>query len=296
MNDFPERGATAKFAASVFYEDFNDIDVYVEDKAIGFAKVYSTLLSRLLADKLTISKVFPQGGRDAVVAKAKEFQAPDRRSIYIVDGDLYLICGEMIELPSNVLRLDRYCIENYLCDELAICEIMDEEHLTMTCDDFRAQVDFEGWRANSSRSFRSLFLIYAASHYLDSGIATTSRKFNDFISSKYADLDDAKVQAVCYGIKSALDAQYGADVVDSLVQEFEEVIDEAGCFITKYVSAKEYTLPMMLVRMRAHASIHCTNTALYNRLAKKCRLDALLKLKQEILNRVFPPATDRLIA
>ena len=39
-----ERRSSAKVAKSVFYEDFNDIDIYIEDTAPGYRKIFKELL------------------------------------------------------------------------------------------------------------------------------------------------------------------------------------------------------------------------------------------------------------
>jgi hypothetical protein len=107
MSDL-QRSEAARFAASVFFEDFNDVDVYVEDTAEGFSKIYGILLGRLLADRLTISRVFPLGGRTSVIAAAQREYTSQRKSVFIIDGDLYLLCGEREALPLNVIKIDLY--------------------------------------------------------------------------------------------------------------------------------------------------------------------------------------------
>ena len=60
----PARSETSKSAKSVFFEDVNDIDIFIEDTAIGFEKIYAILFSRVFSDAYSVEKVFPLGGRD----------------------------------------------------------------------------------------------------------------------------------------------------------------------------------------------------------------------------------------
>ena len=55
----PARSETSKSAKSVFFEDVNDIDIFIEDTAIGFEKIYAILFSRVFSDAYSVEKVFP---------------------------------------------------------------------------------------------------------------------------------------------------------------------------------------------------------------------------------------------
>lgn len=284
-----QRSEAARFAASVFYEDFNDVDVYVEDKADGFSKIYSILLGRLLAERLTVSRVFPLGGRDSVISASKAPRDQHRKSIFIIDGDLYLLCGEVKDVPDEIIRLDRYCIENYLVDDSAIMEILDDEHSSRRQDDFRDLLRLNEWRNENAPSFRKLFVTYAVAHYLDSGIPTVSRKYGAFVRNGKGDLDNEKFEAACQAISRELSEQFGRERFETLFSEFDNSVDASACFISKYVSAKDYTLPLVLVKMRAHVEIRSSNIALKIRMAKNCSLESLDNLKQEFFSRLFPP-------
>lgn len=282
IGEFLERTAAARYASSVFYEEFNDIDIYIEDTANGYEKLFAIILGRLLADRLTVTKVFPLGGRQKVIETARQAQNVERKSVYIIDGDLYLITGEREGIPNNVVTLDRYCIENYLIDERVIVDILDDEHPEKRKDDLAALFDFEHWLSSSRQKFTELFLLYAAAHHLQSGLPTISRPMKDLIRSNRAEVDAEKAQKIIEEIHSKLMEKFDEAQVTQLLAELQKNIDVNSCFVSKYVSAKDYTLPMLFVRMRSIWKLAATNLNIKMRLAKHCDLSSLQNVKAAI--------------
>lgn len=287
MNDDVERSSAAKFATSVFYDDMNDIDIYVEDTENVSAKIYTILFNRLLAEKLSVSKIFPLGGRSEVIDWAKKDLSNKRKSIFIIDGDLYLICGEKEQLPVNVIRLDRYCIENYLCDEKALIEILDDEEPIKQHGELINIFKFDDWKLQAIFPLEKLFMTYAVSHFFGSGHPTTSRKCSDILKNDKGNIDAVKVDIICQQIRNDLETQFGKESVANKYEDLIRNIDKTCCFITKYVSAKSYTLPIMLVRMRSTVDFRPKKLALKIRMAKHCDLRSLDNIKEKIYRHVF---------
>lgn len=284
MIELPERNEAAKFATSVFFEDFNDIDVYVEDTANGYEKIFSILLARLLAPKLTVTKVFGLGERNKVIEAATLYPDQRRKAVFLIDGDLYLLCGEQIQLPPNIISLDRYCIENFLLDEDSLLDIMDDEDPTKGIEELRNIFKFNEWRGNSAALFRKLFIIYGVAHSLKSGEPTTSRKMNEIVQNNLGDIDVGKIDALCLLIKNNLSLKFGIDVVEDEIRRITLALDEKECFVCKYVSAKSYILPILFLRMRSLTKLSSNNLTIKMRLAKRCTLEPLKKTKEEIFS------------
>ncbi|MGO4813349.1 DUF4435 domain-containing protein [Cupriavidus sp. 2MCAB6] len=290
MIDIPERSSAAKIATSVLYEDFNDVDIYIEDTALGYEKIFNILLTRLLADQVTITKIFPLGSRQEVIKRAHESESRGRREVYLVDGDLYLMTGEFEVLPKNVVPLHVYCIENFLVDSHSIVNCMDDEDPEQSYDVLREKLAYEKWKEASLDALRSLFIIYAAAHALRSGIPTTSRKKEDFVANGSGDLDQRKICAVVDEIRNALILQFGSECVQSTIDAINARIDHSRCFIGTYVSAKNYTLPIIFQRMRAITKITSPHLALKIRLAKSCDLEMLHPLGRAISDVIGLPS------
>ena len=280
------RRSSGKFAASVFYEGYNDFDVYIEDTAEGYPKIFSFMLSRLLPTTVTLEKVFPLGDRNQVVeaARRETEQKSHRSSVYIIDGDLYLLAGETTQLPPNVIVLPRYCIENFLIDEQAFLQIMNEESAGLNLDKIKETFDFEGWVGRSRPVLRNLFEVFAVSHKLKSGIATTSRGYKSICKGETGEVDADKVAIIMQEIESELVRRYGVDDVESAYEYVRKNINCDSCFLKTYVSGKDFLLPLLFVRMRFITSSKTANLFIKIRMSRWCSLEPLNDFGRQVIH------------
>ncbi|EMN5127890.1 DUF4435 domain-containing protein [Burkholderia contaminans] len=274
-----ERSSAARYASSVFFERYNDFDVYIEDTAEGYDKIFATLLSRASQSHISLQRVFPLGPRPKVIAAAEseleDKENRGRKSVFVVDGDLYLLCGEFEELPSNVVRLPRYCIENFLFDSSALHDILDDEDANREMEELQRAFDHDGWVTRSTPYLRELFVIFAIAHKLRSGIKTVKCGSSAVCGGDLADVDADKVAAIGNSIMSNLVQNYGQDAVDAMRLEVMGRIDAAHCFVSTYVSGKDFLLPLMIIRLRTLTKTKAPNLNLKLRFAKKCDVSAL---------------------
>lgn len=106
--------------ASIFTAYRNDIDVYTEDEEKDKA-FYKRLFSRLLEGTgIRINDVHPLGSSDEVINACRIDTDTTRKKIYIVDGDICLICNPK-QIINNLFVLNAYCMENLVIDEDAVC-------------------------------------------------------------------------------------------------------------------------------------------------------------------------------
>ena len=120
----PTRSADGLAALDVFYSEFNEINFYVEDA--DQENLYEVILRRLFPG-VKVDRIFPLGGKDAVLRHASSSaneNLPAFRA-YILDKDFDDLLEKKVTRP-NVFYLDRFCIENYLLDENAFVEIVIE--------------------------------------------------------------------------------------------------------------------------------------------------------------------------
>lgn len=272
-----ERSHAAKHAAPIFFHNYNDFDVYVEDTAIGYAKIFANLLSRAIDKNVTLERVFPLGGRLEVISEARKTisKAPPRKSIFIVDGDLFLLTGEIEQLPPNVITLPRYCIENFLFDEEALISIIDEETHDISNAEIKQRLDYSGWLSRSLEPLKSLFTIYAICQKLDSGIKTVSCGHSKICLNNDGDIDHEKVKNAIDEIKETLVEIFGIEKFQETEKSIIEKIDYGLCFISTYVSAKDYSLPLLLIRLRKISGTKSSNINLKLRFSKKCDISPL---------------------
>jgi hypothetical protein len=278
-----ERSKAAKFATSVFYESFNDFDIYIEDTAPGYPKIIASIFSRAMDNNVALDRVFPLGQRGDVIKAARQRLMQNARpAAYLVDGDLYMLAGEREQLPSNVVVLPRYCIENFMLDELALVEVMDEEHPSMSHEDLRANFDYPGWLDRSTAGLKELFRFFAVAHHLKSGVQTVARTYSSVCAGGEGEIDLAKCNKIIEEIKEHLIAHYGAAAVEEALAYVDAKIEPEKCFVTTYVSAKDFSLPLVLLRMKSVVPIKASNINLKMRISRKCSVNPFLDVAQKI--------------
>lgn len=280
-----ERSNAARQSISVFYEKFNDIDIFVEDTAIGYEKLFATLLSRAAASTLSIDRVFPIGARRKVIQAAKDALAREgaRKAAYLVDGDLYLLTGEFEDLPPNVVVMPRYCIENFIWDEESLLDILDEEDCKLSAAELKQKMDYKGWWERTVVALQPLFIIFAAAHGLKSGIATVSRGMKSICLDSTGEVDVAKSSALSNEIHQQLTTQFGEEAVEKEVERIKGNIQNDKCFLSTYVSGKDFLLPLLFLRMRTITSTRSSALNLKMRLCRKTNPSPLA----EVIRSVF---------
>ncbi len=155
QQSFPSKSPGYLYAQSVFFTQFNDVDFYVEDE--HKESLYFSVLSRLFPG-IRIDRIFPLGGKPAVIQHAQALR-PGRRSIHILDKDFDDLLGATVVLPTLVY-LDRYCLENYILEPLAICRFIVAERPTLTEAKVRTAFDVSKFLSDSISALRSLFLCF----------------------------------------------------------------------------------------------------------------------------------------
>jgi hypothetical protein len=280
-----ERSASAKYAISVFHENFNDFDVYVEDTAIGYSKIFATLLSKALLGTFTLDRVYPLGGRRAVIDAAQATASTKnqrRKSIYIIDGDLFLLIGEQDILPPNVIVLPRYCIENFLIDEHSILNLMNEEDPSKDIVDLKKQLDYQGWLERSKEHFRKLFILFAIAQKLDAGIRTVSRGYSCICNDNSGEICNNRIERLQEDIEQELILLVGEEKFTSIQSQILDNVMNDLCFVSTYVSAKDFSLPLLSLKLRNITKSKIPNVNLKLRLASKVDIAPLEKVANEI--------------
>src|SRR6185437_17024386 len=118
----PEKTASFLLGQDILYQQFNDLDIYVEDE--NQENLYHSCLSKLLST-IRIEKIFPLRGKDNVIFESK-LNIGNKRKIYIIVKDFDDILGKSIIQP-NLFYLERYSIENYALEEKSIIALIIEE-------------------------------------------------------------------------------------------------------------------------------------------------------------------------
>lgn len=278
-----EHGYAAKSAKSIFYEDVNDIDIFIEDTTVGFIKIYTKIFSRLLKDEYRISNVFPLGGRKQVISECEKSQGSSSRpSLYIIDGDLHLLtCEPKLTLPGLYI-LPFYCIENILVDENAILKVLDEEDINTLTEQLADLFNFDEWVSNNCYPLLNLFIEYATSFTLCPDIKTIKFPINNLVSSNKGVIDELKVERRIQEIKNIILSRHDILKYEKLRKQIASQITFCSDDFLRFISGKDFLLPLIITRLKSIVKTKISNINFKLRLAMNCNLTPLENSKQYI--------------
>lgn len=279
----PERSSAGNSAKSVLFEEFNDIDIYIEDTAHGYVKLFTEIFSRFFDGEYRVSNVFPLGGRDAVINECRSWQGKfSRPSLYVIDGDMYLITERGEEELDGLFVLPMYCIENLLIDESAFLEILNEEEAVKLKEQLASEFDFSSWLEQNGRLLTDLFIEYAICFDICPTVKTVSYPISSLVSSNKGNLDETKVDQRITDLRNQIIENCGEDLYQSKREYYQGRSQEVADFVLRYVSGKDYLMPLLLTRSRSIVKTKVPNLNLKLRLAMKCDLEPLLECKERI--------------
>lgn len=169
MDDYlmPTRSQDAMAALDVFYDEFNDVHFFVEDE--DQENLYEIILRRMFPE-LKIARIFPLGGKKAVLDHSLQISA---RSVYIVDKDFDDLLGNKVQRPM-LFYLERYCIENYLIDYNSTVEVIIESLPKLKREEIIANLDLEVKIFEITESIRPLFQLFYCVQRFGLGIKNCS--------------------------------------------------------------------------------------------------------------------------
>jgi len=168
-----DRSHEAQITNTVFFEDVNDITIYVEDR--DKEAEYETIFKRLFQEKYRISKIFPAGSKTAVKeCFYSERENKGKKQIFIVDGDFDRFKDESLINDPRFIYLEMYNIESYFIDHKAAAIFM--KSLVCKMDEQVEQLlRFDTWYYKIVNQAKDLFLLYLYIQIYKSGVENVSR-------------------------------------------------------------------------------------------------------------------------
>ena len=262
------RSDSALAAVAVFHRSYNDLDVYVEDTAVGSEKLHETILEKSLEGKFKISKVIPLGGRGKVINAAKNPPNDNRKKIYLIDGDLHLLCGEKEVLPTNIVTLSSYCIENFLLDCDGVVEVMHDEDAEFNREHLRNLLNYEGWKNDNCEALTELYICFAVAHSLGSAQETVKISKDKFTLNGGGVVDKCKVNEFVVNFYKNLISEFSENEVHEEKNRILAGVDAGACFLEKYVSGKNMLFPLLLNRISSVMKFNAQPVSVRNRIVK----------------------------
>lgn len=253
-----EHGERARVNSSVFFERYNEIDIYVEDTSKEARKLYAKLFSRAMAGRIRIDRVFPLGPKSAVISACRrDQQVGGRRRVYVVDGDIDLCLCSNREPLIRLYRLPRYCIENFLIDATAAAAVVERESLEFDIFEVEARLGFGDWVQKNARPLRRLFVAFGVVKVLAPSIPTISIGYTKLVESDSGEVSALKIEHLIGRLRDAVDAQCGRG---SFFHEYRRLTREHRMkgdedFMFQFVSGKDFLLPLLKLRMNKVAKL-----------------------------------------
>ena len=268
--------------SSLFTAYRNDVDIYTEDELkdkVFYKKIFSRLLN---GTGLNIHDVYPLGSSDDVIAACRRDTDVNRKKIYIVDGDIYLMFSPKPVIP-NLYVLDAYCMENLVIDEDAVCNTLCNFLGTRELVDVKEQFNFNKLIDDHKDSLISLFYYKALEkkyrgYFNLYSLATYYNRNNE--------LDLSVIMAEQEGIKDRLIlAGLSENEINRELELMEQKFPKNAETFLKIISGKDYLIHLMSCHAKkslGYNTGHRKEAWKYN-CAQYCKLDRLEDLKVVIL-------------
>lgn len=279
-----DRKVSAKSASSIFYEDYNDIDIFIEDTAIGYRKIFKELISKALDEKFRIEQIFPLGNRKDVIKQCELNQGSDgRKKVYIIDGDLFLINGTERPDLRGLYSLPRYCIENYFFNETGLVEIAYEEDPELEVEEIKEKLDFSKWLKDNESSLIELFIHYALCYKYIPSEQTVGFKVSKLCSSNSGIVCPDKITDRVNLLKGKLTLIISEAELSNEIQSIKLRMQKETDIVLKYVSGKDYLFPLIITRLQSFSKFSLITNPLKVRLAMRSEISELKNLKDYII-------------
>lgn len=271
--------------SSFFTAYRNDIDIYTEDESkdkVFYKKLFSRLLN---GTDLNINDIYPLGSSDDVIEACKKDTDTERKKIYIVDGDIYIMFSPKQTIP-NLYVLDSYCIENFIIDEEAVCNTLCNFIGTKELSDIKTLFKFDDLINEYKDSLISLFYYKALEkkHRGYFNLYSLPRYLNKKNELNVSEINKEIEEITTRLIQIGLSNDYIRIELETMEQNFPK---NAETFL-RIISGKDYLIHLMSCRAKKALSYntgHNKESWKYN-FAQYCNLDKLEHLKNTIKNIV----------
>jgi hypothetical protein len=280
-----ERNPTAKSTSSIFYEEVNDIDIYVEDTSIGYKKVYKELLQRVFKDEYNIEQIFPLGNSRNVIEECRNQQNinNNRPKLFIIDGDFYLLNEDFSEKHLKGLYvLPRYCIENYFIDEDVLIQITNEEDGEHDYQSIKEKINFDNWKKLNNNNLLELFIVYSIVYKYCPEHQTVKHKVTELCKDGSGVVCDEKITIRLNFLKEQLLKILQPHELNNEILTRKEIIRLNNDAFYTFISGKDYLLPLIKNRIRSMFKFNPSDVSFKNRLSQRCKIDELDQIKNYV--------------
>lgn len=285
----PKYKTVQKILNRAFYDTKSGVFIFTEDKPSDIA-FYSLLFGRLKHNEFEILKVQPIGSKSDVIERSVEDIDPQTPSIYIVDGDIKLMLGQKLE-NKNLIALDRYCIENFLCCETGIIEYLYVK-LGTKKEEIKKELDFENYLKKNGKLILNLYYRYALAYQLQCGASFKNLDALAHNGGGTKNINSVLLNAEINSVETIIKEKLKQNGVRAFNKEMKDKInkiknDNPICIesVIKVISGKDFLLPLLCSRIKEldRSSGALSSDQLKRLLAEKVSLEPLKRIQSKIL-------------
>lgn len=287
MNDefMPKRGARGLANLDLFYDDFNEINFYVED--IDQENLYKAIIGKLFTS-FKVTRIFPLGGKSAVIAHANSNQMTQSRGYraYLVDRDFDPLLKREASHP-NIYYLDMHCIESHLIEADAILEVIIENKPKIKKEEAADTLKLKECIKEIYQNLRPLFLLYFCIQKLGIQLRNCGIKCEEFCrKEKLWELNPEKVNAY---INQILDEAKKQNILPPLVDPLIDYrVEEAFSEESERLVSGKYVMAMLFHYIKSIYPMGPTTfDSFVYRTAKNCSLLSMQSLAERICNQAI---------
>ena len=267
---------------SVFYQQFNAVDFYVEDE--DSENFYHCILAKLFPN-IRLENIFPLRGKQKLIQHATTAQ-PKRKSVYLLDKDFDDLLGRTHK-QTNVFYLEKYCIENFLLEEKALIRFIVSEKPRLKLVDVKRDLKFQStWDEIVKLLSKPFAMFYVVQKYNIASLKNTSHEPDCFcLPTDKCSIDEQKVSDYAKQVKRKASIQgVQIDMVEELktcsgIFEFNSKSKLQGINVSG-----EFILCLFAHRIfQAFKLSHVPDLKSFAfRLAQECDLNSLHTLRAQV--------------
>jgi hypothetical protein len=265
-----------------FYGYYNEIDVFVEDE--GDERFYEKLLDKIIGDAVRIKRVFGVGGKVILFRKVNGYVAKPgkRKAFFIADGDFDRIIPRAFPATSSLYVLEEYCIENFLFEDLAICNVIQEEILNKKIKEIQSAIKLNSWLEKSVNQLTPVFATFILIQKYNMGIPNVDVGLGTFLSnSGIPRLDSTKVKSYIATVKRNYHA-CGNNKFEEEIALIENKMGKSWRSRKRYICGKNYLMPLLRFEVKRCFRRDIHPRSFRFRIMNKCRFGSLSRLGEQI--------------
>lgn len=265
-----------------FYRYYNDIDVFVEDE--DDEVFYEKLLNKIIGNSVRLKRVFGIGGKVNLFQKVNEYIAKpaERKAFFIADGDFDRILNRPFPATSSLYVLEEYCIENFLFEEAAICNIIQEEKPNKKIREIKSVIKLNSWLEENINHLTPLFETFILIQKYNMGIPNVDVGLGTFLSnSGIPRLEKKKIERYIAGVQASYHA-IGNKNFDKEISLIERKMGKSWRRRKRYICGKNYLMPLLRFEVKRYFGRDLNPKSFRFRIMNHCRFDSLSKLGEQI--------------